>query len=218
MICLPTIRLAFTIPPKVSSDHLVEPSVVGLEEGPQPSQVTVTESRMRPPLCFTETVRTSAALALLETRKTLGPIEVEVVVGHQAPQAQKVLHQRHLLSGIANQFLAAHHMYLSWCKVFEPSGQMALVESDSDGRPAGVDAVFVEGQIFKRQCGVWTLGGRLGVVGQGPGHGVSDHDQKTHPRRQGVDSGGRLSGDKVTRSLLHGYLVREAQRHLLSGI
>lgn len=60
------------------------------------------------------------------------------------------------------------------------------------------------------------FGQRLGVVGHGPGYGVSDHHDQLGMTTQGEETPRSLLGDKVAWCLLHGDLAFQRPRHQVS--
>lgn len=129
------------VPVKVPTNHPVEPLVVGLEETPQSSHVDLRETGMGSALGLSQTMGVPASFALLETGKSLGAVEVEVVPGHQPVESEKVLHERHLLGGVANELLPANDVDTSRGKVVQPTRKVVRVESNPDGGPTRVHLV-----------------------------------------------------------------------------
>lgn len=127
------------LPLEVSSHHFVESAVVRLKERPQSPETFFVETGMRPSFGLAEAVGATAAFALFEAWKTLGSVEVEVVFGHQASQAQEVLHHAHLAGWVSDELFAADYVDLRLRKVAQPAGHVPGVETDAYARPGLVD-------------------------------------------------------------------------------
>lgn len=78
-------------PSEVNSRHLIEPCIKRSVEIAQPLKDNGIDERMIAPLGLPETVRRATSLALKQTRKALGRVEIEMLFGYDTLDAQEVL-------------------------------------------------------------------------------------------------------------------------------
>lgn len=195
--------------------HLVELAVEGPVEVAQPPQDLAVNLGVGSALGLAQAVRAAAALGLLEAGEALGLVEVEVLVGDDALEAQEVLHAAQLAGRVAHQPLAAHEEQLAGGEVAQPALQVLGVQADLDGAPRPVHEArrpVPEGQALEAGD-VGPLGQRLRVVRDGPGHRVPHHHQELGVLGHGRDARGRLARHEVAGRLLHGDLPLQGPRH-----
>lgn len=137
------------------------------------------DMRMIASLRLAQTVGSGAGLRLEETWKSLGGIEIEMLLGHNTLESQEVLYSPDLVGGIHNQSLATDEQQLRQRKVNQPTLQIPRIDANLDGPPVGVHqrvAAVDEGQVLEA-LHVRLLAGRLRIVRNGPRHRIPHHDQ-----------------------------------------
>ena len=172
---------------------------------------------MPPALGLAQTVRLAVRLGRLhQAREAPGGVQVEVLLRDERLQAKEVLHVLHDLRRVVDQLLAADEVELAPGEVLEPAVQVLGVHPDADSAPGSVDdtqAVVQERHVLERLHLAVSLGGRLHVVGDGPGDGVPDHHQQLDVAGHGLHALGHLPSDEVAGGLLHRQLALLAHRH-----
>lgn len=184
-------------------------------ELPEPLQNLWGDVGMGSALGLSQAARSAAPLRLLQAGEPFGLIEVEVFVRDDPLQTQEVLNPPHFSSRVGHQSLAAHEQKMGQGEMLEPVLQMFGVQANAHSVPRGVDQAG--GGVLQSQSleGGKTriLGQRLGVVGQGPRHGVPDHDNELGLAVHRAHSSRSLLCDKITGGLLHGDLAIQRPRH-----
>lgn len=127
-----------SVPAEVDAGHIVEAAIVWPIEVAQSSHGRVVDDRVRSALGLTETARRAAPLRLLETREALRRVEVEMLVGDEPFQAQKVLESPQLAPWVGHQALAADEVEPSDRESSQPAVEVARVETDADGAPRAI--------------------------------------------------------------------------------
>ncbi|TNN54927.1 hypothetical protein EYF80_034872 [Liparis tanakae] len=151
-----------------------------------------------PALRLPQAPRPAAPLRLLQAGETFGLVEVEVLVRHHAFEPQEVLNPAHLARRVRHQALAADEEEARQREEAQPVLQVLGVDADAHGAPGRVDEArggIAEGQVLEgREPG--RFGQSLGVVGHGPGHGVTHHHDEFGVAAYGEDAArGLLSRD-----------------------
>lgn len=159
------------------SSHLVELHVERPIKFSQPLHHLLVYVGMGPPFCLAQAVGFAAPLGLLQARKTLGFVEVEVFVRDDPLEAQKVLDSAKLACRVTNEPLPADKEDLPNGEIQEPVLQVLGVNANLDGAPGSIDKAcspVFEGQALKGGD-VRFLGQSLCVVRNGSGHRVPHH-------------------------------------------
>lgn len=127
-----------SVPAKVVASHLVELKVERSVEVPEPKQHFRRDVGVGAALRFPQAAWAAAALRLLEAGKALSLIEVEVLVGDDALQAQEVLHSAHLSRRVGDQPFPTDKQEAREGEVLQPVLQVLGVDPDANSTPGGV--------------------------------------------------------------------------------
>jgi len=195
--------------------HLVKLEIEGSVEVSEPMQDVRGDLGVGPALRLPQAPRPAAPLRLLQAGETFGLVEVEVLVRHHTFEPQEVLNPAHLARRVRHQALAADEEEARQWEEAQPVLQVLGVDADAHGAPGCVDEArggIAEGQVLEgREPG--RFGQSLGVVGHGPGHGVTHHHDEFGVAAYGEDAARGLLSDEVTGGFLHGDLTLQGTRH-----
>lgn len=207
---LPTLN-----PAEIDTSHLVKSLIKRSIKISQSLQYHGINVRMAASLRLPQAARRAVPLALKQTREPLGRIEIEMLLVNDAFQPQKILHTHQLNGGIDHESLPAYEQKLRQREAFQPPTQVPRVNTELYGPPARVYRVFLravhERQDFEREHVVF-LRNRLRVIGNRPGHRVSDHDQQFSGGIHELHATRRLFRDEIRRRLFDRQLALEGRR------
>lgn len=160
----------------------------------------------------------AAPFRFLQARETLGFIEVEVLVRHDALETQKVLDAAHFPSWVTHQSLSADKEKFGQREVTQPVVQMLHIKTNPHRTPRGINethAQILEGQVLEAGDG-GVFGKGLSVVRNGPGHRVANHHDQLGVSGHIINAPRGFLGHKITWGFLHGDLSFQGPWHQVS--
>lgn len=182
----------FSLPTKVFAHHVIESNVMGPIKFTKLPHGLFLDLGVSSAFGPAQTVWLTASLRLLQARKPLGLVEVEVLVRNNPLQPEEVLHVRHLPRRVGHQAFAVDEVQLGGGEVGQPALQVLGVQPDPQGAPLGVHlhagAPVPEGQALEAGH-TGRFGHNLGVVRDGTGDRVPHHYNELYLMRHGVDTG-----------------------------